>query len=270
MNKILFGAAALMTAMTLSATTFATVDGKNITELELAPLLNGVPTDSLNKLPAETKKHLIDRAIELQLLMDEAQKSGVEKDELFTKQLELAKKAIALRVYQEKQFQKIKVDAKEISDFYAQNKDKFVEPAQMKAKHILVKDENEAKEIIKELSNLKGADLDKKFTEIAKTKSIEPIASQSGGELGWFAAEQMVKPFSDAVSVLKKGEITKTPVKTQFGFHVILKEDAKDKKQLTQDDVKQFIEENIKQEKFQQHIKDEGKMLREKAKIEYK
>ena len=196
--------------------------------------------------------------------------SGVEKDELFTKQLELAKRAIALRVYQEKQFQKIKVDAKEISDFYAQNKDKFVEPAQMKAKHILVKDENEAKEIIKELSNLKGADLDKKFTEIAKTKSIEPIASQSGGELGWFAAEQMVKPFSDAVSALKKGEITKTPVKTQFGFHVILKEDAKDKKQLTQDDVKQFIEENIKQEKFQQHIKDEGKMLREKAKIEYK
>ena len=80
----------------------------------------------------------------------------------------------------------------------------------------------------------------------------------------------MVKPFSDAVSALKKGEITKTPVKTQFGFHVILKEDAKDKKQLTQDDVKQFIEENIKQEKFQQHIKDEGKMLREKAKIEYK
>ena len=270
MNKILFGAAALMTAMALNATTFATVDGKDITELELAPLLNGVPTDSLNKLPAETKKHLIDRAIELQLLMDEAQKSGVEKDELFAKQLELAKKAIALRVYQEKQFQKIKVDAKEISDFYAQNKDKFVEPAQMKAKHILVKDENEAKEIIKELSNLKGADLDKKFTEIAKTKSIEPIASQSGGELGWFAAEQMVKPFSDAASVLKKGEITKTPVKTQFGFHVILKEDAKDKKQLTQDDVKQFIEENIKQEKFQQHIKDEGKMLREKAKVEYK
>ena len=80
----------------------------------------------------------------------------------------------------------------------------------------------------------------------------------------------MVKPFADAASALKKGEITKTPVKTQFGFHVILKEDAKDKKQLTQDDVKQFIEENIKQEKFQQHIKDEGKMLREKAKIEYK
>ena len=74
MNKILFGAAALMTAMALNATTFATVDGRDITELELAPLLNGVPTDSLNKLPAETKKHLIDRAIELQLLMDEAQK----------------------------------------------------------------------------------------------------------------------------------------------------------------------------------------------------
>jgi peptidyl-prolyl cis-trans isomerase C len=83
-----------------------------------------------------------------------------------------------------------------------------------KARHILVKDEAEAKKIIKELD--KGAD----FGELAKKKSEAP-GGKNGGELDWFDANQMAKPFADAVAAMKPGTYSKEPVQTQFGWHVI-------------------------------------------------
>lgn len=249
---------------------FAVVNGINITEFDVAPLLNGIPVDSFAKMPEDTKKHLLNRAIELRLLTEEAKKSDVATDPDYQKALEKAKDQIALNIYEKREFNKITVSDKEIGDFYTANKDKFFEPAQMKASHILVKDEASAKAIIKELSALKGDALAKKFVETAKTKSIEPIASQSGGELGWFAEEQMVEPFAKATKNLKKGELSKTPVKTQYGYHVILKEDSKDKRQLSQDEVKGYIEANLKNEKFQQQVSKRAEELRTKAAVEYK
>jgi peptidyl-prolyl cis-trans isomerase C len=90
-----------------------------------------------------------------------------------------------------------------------------------KARHILVKDEEAAKKLITELDG--GAN----FAELAKTHSTGPTG-KNGGDLGWFDAEQMVKPFSDAVVAMEKGSYTKTPVQTQFGWHVILLEDSRD------------------------------------------
>ena len=132
-------------------------------------------------------------------------------------------------------------DAKEIKDYYDKNADKFMQPAMVKARHVLVKSEEEAKEVLKALDGLSGQKLNDKFVEHATTKSTGP-SGQGGGELGWFAANQMVKPFSDAAFALKKGEITKTPVQTQFGFHVILVEDTKAAEKATFDVVKPQIE----------------------------
>jgi peptidyl-prolyl cis-trans isomerase C len=97
---------------------------------------------------------------------------------------------------------------------------KEVKQTQYKARHILVKDEAEAKKLIAELD--KKAD----FAELAKKHSIGP-AGKNGGDLDWFSAGQMVKPFSDATAALQKGSYTKTPVQTQFGWHVILLEDVR-------------------------------------------
>jgi peptidyl-prolyl cis-trans isomerase C len=97
---------------------------------------------------------------------------------------------------------------------------KEVKQDQYKARHILVKEEAEAKKLIAELD--KKAD----FTELAKKHSIGP-AGKNGGDLDWFTAGQMVKPFSDAAAALEKGSYTKTPVQTQFGWHVILLEDKR-------------------------------------------
>jgi peptidyl-prolyl cis-trans isomerase C len=90
-----------------------------------------------------------------------------------------------------------------------------------KARHILVKEEEAAKSLITELDG--GAD----FAELAKTHSTGPTG-KNGGDLGWFDAGQMVKPFSDAVVAMEKGSYTKTPVNTQFGWHVIMLEDSRD------------------------------------------
>ena len=159
---------------------------------------------------------------------------------------------------------------KEIEDFYDRNKDKFIEPAAIAASHILVEKEDDAKKIIADLSNLKGDELKKKFAEIAKEKSIDPSGKQNGGDLGYFIKEQMVPEFGEAADKLKKGELTKTPVKTKFGYHIILKNDAKDKKQLDLAEVKDHIKNIVKQEKFQADFEKKIKDLKSKAKIEYK
>ncbi|MSN97117.1 peptidylprolyl isomerase [Campylobacter sp. FMV-PI01] len=270
MKKILFGALSLAVAMSLNAKVFATVDGIEITDVDIAPMFAGVSGVDLNNLPPEIQKQAVDRAIDIRILINAAKKSGIEKSDLYKKQLEIVKDEIALRAWQARELNNTKVSPKETSEYYEKNKDKFIEPAAMNASHILVKDEKTAKDIISTLGKLKGEELSKKFSEIAIQKSIEPIAKQTGGNLGWFAKGQMVKEFGDAAEKLKNGEFTKTPVKTQFGYHIILKNDSRNQKQLSLEEVKPYIENVVKQIKFQENFEKKFKDLKAKAKVEYK
>ena len=167
-------------------------------------------------------------------------------------------------------FDNIKVSEGEISDFYNKNKAEFAVPAQVRAKHILVATEKDANDIIAALKGLKGDELVKKFEELAKSKSTDQGSAANGGELGWFGQSQMVKPFADAAFALKKGEVTQKPVKSNFGYHVILKEDSKAAGTVGLNEVKPQIEGSIKMEKFRNDIKKRGDELRAKAKVEYK
>ena len=125
-----------------------------------------------------------------------------------------------------------------------------------KARHILVESEDDAKAIIVELDG--GAD----FAELAKSKSTGPSGKQ-GGDLGWFRAGTMVKPFSDATAKMEKGSYTKTPVKTQFGWHVILLEDVRPLTPPPLDDVRPQLKQQLEQIKLQAYVEE----LREKATI---
>jgi peptidyl-prolyl cis-trans isomerase C len=127
-----------------------------------------------------------------------------------------------------------------------------------KARHILVKTEAEANKIIAELD--KGAD----FAKLANKNSLDAKESQNGGDLGWFVAGQMVAPFSEAVAKLEKGKYTKTPVQTQFGYHVILREDSRTQTPPPLASVKEQLMPYLQRKKVQAMV--EG--LRKQAKVE--
>lgn len=273
MNKLVFSALSLAVAMGLNATVLATANGKNITENDVIPFLvaQGIAPQQFASLPANTKKDILNRVIARKLVVEQAKKAGVMNDEIYKKELEFQKDNLAVRVWQSKEAKKIKISDKEVQDFYNKNKAKFVNPELAQVRHILVKTDAEAKAVIDELKGLNGGALITKFSEIAKAKSIEPAAKQSGGALPAFPKEgAMVKPFADAAFALKKGEISKTPVKTEFGYHVILKEDQIAKRQVPVSEVKPLIEGSIRQEKAAVNSEKLAQDLLKKAKIEYK
>ena len=126
------------------------------------------------------------------------------------------------------------------------------------ARHILVKTEAEANDILAQVR--KGSD----FAKIAKEKSLDPGSKEKGGDLGWFSPAGMVKPFSDAVTSLKKGEVSTTPVQTQFGWHVIKLVDSRATQVPSYDKVKDGLERTLQQRKLEKMMLD----LKAKAKID--
>jgi len=120
-------------------------------------------------------------------------------------------------------------------------------PKEFKARHILAETQGEALALVKELQD--GAD----FGTLARENSTGPSAT-SGGDLGWFTAQAMVKPFSDAVASLDDGGYTTAPVQTQFGWHVILREDSRDSTPPTLESVRDVIKQRIAQQKFQEFL----------------
>lgn len=118
---------------------------------------------------------------------------------------------------------------------------------QYKARHILVETQALAEDLIGQLED--GAN----FEELAKEFSTGP-SGPNGGDLGWFSPEQMVKPFSDAVAALGDGEFTKTPVQTQFGWHVVLREESRENEPPTMDSVRDVLKQRVEQAKFQSYI----------------
>ena len=118
---------------------------------------------------------------------------------------------------------------------------------QFKARHILVETQAAANDLIAELDT--GAD----FAELAKSNSTGP-SGPNGGDLGWFSPDQMVAPFSAAVEALEDGAYTKTPVQTQFGWHVILREDSREATPPTLESVRDMVKQSVEQRKLSEYL----------------
>jgi peptidyl-prolyl cis-trans isomerase C len=127
-----------------------------------------------------------------------------------------------------------------------------------KARHILVETEKQALDLIAKLK--KG----EKFADLAKKNSKDPGSKGSGGDLGWFNPQQMVAPFATAVAALANGETSREPIQTQFGWHVILREDSREQAPPPLEAVKDQLRSMLKAQRLQQHITD----LMAQAKIE--
>ncbi len=270
MKRVIFGSlVAMVLGVSLNATVYATVNGHNITDKDIKVLLRTMPGAKFEQLPPTTQKKVVKQAVERYLLAQNAIKSGIENSPEFKSALKDIKADLALELWMKKEYASVKVDEKSIKDYFKKNADKFVKPSRAKARHILLKTEKEAKDVISQLKGLKGDALSKKFIELAKAKSTGP-SGKDGGELGWFAKRQMVKPFSDATFALNKGEITTKPVKTQFGYHVILLEDKEVGKKATLAEVKPQIENVLKMEIFRKKVSSIAKGLKKGAKVTIK
>ncbi len=273
MKKVIL---ALAIAGAAYAATVVTVNGKNITDTEVQEVLMQGTQGRYNQLPPEKQKELaqrvIDGLISQELVYADAKKMGVLKSTEYKQELEKilerVKVQLASKVWEKRQFEKVKVSEKEVKNYFNTHPEEFSEKSKVRASHILLKTEKEAKDITKKLSSLKGAALNAKFIELAKAKSTGP-SGPKGGDLGFFGQGQMVPAFNDAVFSMKKGDLTKTPVKTQFGYHVILVTDKQDAKNLPFKEVKGFIEQKLKVEAFKEQMQAKMEELKKKAKITF-
>ena len=124
-------------------------------------------------------------------------------------------------------------------------------PIEYKARHILVETQSEAQEIIKQLEG--GAD----FAELAAEKSTGP-SGPSGGDLGWFAPDRMVPEFSSAVAELEDGAFTKDGVQSQFGWHVILREDSRESTPPPFESMREILKQRVEGMKLQEFMESLG------------
>ena len=197
----------------------ATVGGEPITEADLAFAAEDVGQD-LNNIPQDQiRAVLLAQMIDLKLMAQAGHAKQLENDELFKVRLKYLTDRALRRA-----FIKLTVSDAITPDELKAAYDKAVAtiPAvdEVHARHILVTTEDDAKAIKAQLDG--GAD----FVTLAKEKSIEPGAKDSGGDLGYFTADKMVKPFADAAFAMKVGEIS-NPIQTQFGWHIIKVEDRR-------------------------------------------
>lgn len=249
------------------AKTFATVDGKDITDKDIAMILRAMPGANYDKLPPEIQQQVLNQAIEQRLLMNKAKKDGIQNSAEYKEALQDAQDELALGVWMKKQLDKITINDKEAREFYNQNPKIFAQPEQIKARHILVKDEKTAKDIIAQLNKAPKGKLVDEFKKLSAEKSIDEGIAQDGGELGWFTRDQMVPEFSDAAFKLAKGSFTKNPVKTNFGYHVILLEDKKASGTASYDTVKERVMQGLKMQKFKENLGQIAQELRKDAKV---
>jgi len=153
-------------------------------------------------------------------------------------------KNVKSQMIQKKMIESLKVSDEDIA--------KGVERAktEVHARHIVVKDEKTAQEVLAKLKD--GGD----FAELAKEYSTEPVAEKTGGDLGWFGPGKMVQEFEDAVYSLKKGEISE-PVKTSFGYHIIeLLDTRKAETDKTEEEIKAQIEDGLKKVQFEEKLQE--------------
>lgn len=253
----------------------AEVNGEKIALSDLMTTFRALPA-RLQQVPFEQLyRPLLEHAIAIRLLAAEGRKAKLQDSEAVKRRLRYIEGQYVYEAYVEKIVGERATEAKLKEAYEAYVKEHKGEE-EVRASHILVKTEQEAKDILAQLD--KGAD----FATLAKEKSIDPSKDRNSGDLGFFTKEQMVKEFAEAAFGLKKGETAKAPVKTQFGWHVIRVTDrraqAAPKFEEVKDQLRQKLAETIAQDEINklrgaakiQRFDAKGEPLKEEEKKEEK
>lgn len=212
-------ALSLSLSLPLWAQNIAIVNGVAIPKSRLTALSEQMARAGRPVSP-EAMTQLREEVIAREIFTQEATKLGLQKTDEYKQQMEMARQSVLIRQLFTKQQELLKPTEADVKAEY----DKLVNENkgnEYRASHILVETEAEAKDVIAQLG--KGG----KFEDIAKKRSKDSGSGANGGDLDWATPSTFVKPFSDAMVALKKGEVSQSPVKTQFGFHVIRLDDTR-------------------------------------------
>ena len=217
----------------------AKVNNFIITAQDVINATNNLPKKIREKPLSEIYPKIVNELINQHLITKQAYKDKLDRQEEVVDILKKNKDQIIAQ-YWLNNFLLNKTSEEKIKNFYTKYLENFKTFKEFNASHILVNEEDEAFQIIKKLENKS------KFSKLAKSYSVGP-SKEKGGNLGWFRSGQMVKEFEEAVLKLKKGTITKKPVKTRFGYHIIMLNDIRNSRPKKINDIKQNIVERIKQ-----------------------
>jgi peptidyl-prolyl cis-trans isomerase C len=256
--RVVAAASVLLLPLAAPAQNLAIVNGKPVPKARLDNLLQQAAKAG-QKVGPEIEQQAKDQVVLREIYTQEAERKGLAASADYRAQMELARQSILIRELFDDYRKKHPVADAEAKAEY----DKFKAQAagvEYRARHILVENEDEAKALIAKLKA--GAS----FEELAKKNSKDPGSAENGGDLDFAKADSYVPEFGQALTRLKKGETTETPVKTQFGWHVIRLDDTRETQFPSFDDVKAQIVQRMEQVKLQQY-QDE---LRKAAKTDYK
>jgi len=247
MKQLAMLAAACALSLPAFAQNIATVNGKAIDQKNVDQFVQALigqgATDS-PQLREQVKQELINREV----LVQAAEKAGIAKQEDVKKALEDVRQGVLIRALMAEHLKKNPVSDAVIQSEYDRLKAAQGNAQEYQARHILVEDEKTAHDLIAQLNGKKAS-----FSDLAKQHSKDTGSAERGGELGWAPASNYVQPFAQAVAALKKGELGKKPVQTQFGWHVIELQDARPLQFPPLEQVRPQLEERLRQQSLQSY-----------------
>lgn len=240
------GALCLVAALTAGAETVKTVNGVDIDSSVLDLYVQSRTQQPAAQAEPAQRDALLNELTDIYLLTTQELANDLRKDPQIAAQIELQSRGVLAQAMASRFFANTSISEEEIEAEYASQR-QLSPPLQFKARHILLETQGAATDVIGQLDD--GAD----FAELAKSSSTGP-SGPNGGDLGWFSPNQMVKPFSDAVAALEDGNYTSAPVQTEFGWHVILREDSREAEAPPLDNVRDQIRQVLQQRKFQEYL----------------
>ncbi len=242
-----------------TAQNVAMVNGKPVPKARLDMMIEQALKQGNQQRTPDMERQARDAVVMREIFAQEAERRGLQRSGDYKNQMELARQNILIReLFLDFQKKNPVTDADmqaEYDKYKSQAEDK-----EYRARHILVESEDEAKGLIAKLKE--GA----KFEELAKQSSKDPGSGQNGGDLDWAPAGNYVPEFSKAMVQLEKGKFTEAPVKSQFGWHIILLEDVRKPQFPSLDEVKPQLRQSLEQQKITKFQTD----LRDKARTDYK
>ena len=255
-------ALAMFSPLPAHAQNIAIVNGKAVPKARLDALIKQVSAQAAaqgQQLPPDIEQRARDKVVLDEIFLQEAEKRGLAANPEYKTQMEQARQAVLVQtLFNDFQKKNVTTDA-EIRAEYEKFKGQSG-GTEYRARHILVEKEDEAKAVVAKIKA--GA----KFEDVAKKESKDPGSGENGGDLDFASPGSYVPEFSQAMIKLKKGEMTETPVKSQFGFHIIKLEDTREAKFPPIEEVRGQIEQRLGQMKMSA-FRDE---IRARAKTDYK